>query len=139
MELTGKCIAVLPMRSGVSQRNGNPWASQEYVIEVPGQYPKRMVFNVFGEDRIKQYNIQLGYTYKVEFDIDASEYQGKWYTKIKAYSVVALTQPAVSAAAQQPATPPVQYAASVSQPQPTQPALFPPEQPAHNDSDDLPF
>ena len=36
MELTGKIIAVLPANSGVSARTGNPWMSQEYVIEVPG-------------------------------------------------------------------------------------------------------
>ena len=135
MELTGTIIAILPARSGISQNTGNAWMTQQYVLEIPGQYPRHMVFEVFGEDRIRQFNIQLQGKYNVSFDIDASEYQGKWYNKIKAYSVVALTQPA----AQQPATPPVQYAASVSQPQPTQPALFPPEKTAQNDSDDLPF
>ena len=56
MELTGKIIAVLPANSGVSNRTGNPWMSQEFVIEVPGQYPRKCVFRVFGEDRIKQFN-----------------------------------------------------------------------------------
>jgi len=54
MDLTGTIIAVLPAQSGVSARTGNPWMSQEYVIEVPGMYPKRMCFRIFGEDRIKQ-------------------------------------------------------------------------------------
>ena len=60
MDLTGKIIAVLPANSGVSSRTGNPWMSQEFVIEVPGQYPRKCVFRVFGEDRIKQFNIQMG-------------------------------------------------------------------------------
>ena len=47
MELTGKIIAVLPANSGVSNRTGNPWMSQEFVIEVPGQYPRKCVFRVF--------------------------------------------------------------------------------------------
>ena len=34
MELTGKIIAVLPAAQGVSQRTGNPWMSQEYVIDI---------------------------------------------------------------------------------------------------------
>ena len=46
MELTGKIIAVLPANSGVSNRTGNPWMSQEYVIEVPGQYPRKCVFRI---------------------------------------------------------------------------------------------
>ena len=60
MDLTGKVIAIMQPRSGVSQRTGNQWMTQEYVIEVPGQYPKKMLFNIFGEDRIKQFNIQMG-------------------------------------------------------------------------------
>ena len=139
MDIQGTIIAILPAHSGVSQKTGNAWMTQQYVLEIPGQYPRRMVFEVFGEDRIRQFNIQPRGQYNVSFDIDASEYQGKWYNKIKAYSVVALTQPAASAAAQQPATTPIQHAASVSQPQPSQPPLFPPEQPAQGEPNDLPF
>ena len=71
MELSGKVIAVLPANSGVSQRTGNAWMSQEYVIEVPGQYPRKCMFRIFGEDRIKQFNIQMGEDITVSFDIDA--------------------------------------------------------------------
>ena len=44
MELTGRIIAVLPAQSGVSARTGNNWMSQDYVIEVPGQYPRKCLF-----------------------------------------------------------------------------------------------
>lgn len=87
MELTGKIIAVLPANSGVSARTGNPWMSQEYVIEVPGQYPKKCVFRIFGEDRIKQFNIQQGEELTVRFDIDAHEYQGRYFNQIRAFNV----------------------------------------------------
>ena len=69
MDLTGRIIAVLPAQSGVSNRTGNPWMSQDYVIEVPGQYPKRCVFRIFGEDRIKQFNVQMNEDVTVQFDI----------------------------------------------------------------------
>jgi hypothetical protein len=88
MELTGKVIAVLPLQSGVSQRTGNPWAKQDYVIEIPGQFPRRVAFEVFGEDKIRHFNIQMGEEITVSFDINASEYQGKWYNKISAWQVV---------------------------------------------------
>ena len=88
MELTGKIIAVLQANSGVSNRTGNPWMSQEYVIEVPGQYPRKCVFRIFGEDRIKQFNIQQGEDITVQFDIDAHEYNGRWFNDIRAYNVV---------------------------------------------------
>ena len=41
MEITGKIIAVLPANSGVSARTGNPWMSQEYVMETHEQFPRK--------------------------------------------------------------------------------------------------
>ena len=87
MELTGKLIAAMPTQSGVSQRSGNPWMSREYVIEIPGQYPKKMCFKVFGEDRLKQFNLRKDETVTVQFDIDAHEYNGRWFDEIQAYNV----------------------------------------------------
>ncbi len=127
MELTGKVIAVMPANSGVSARTGNPWMSQEYVIEVPGQYPRKCVFRIFGEDRIKQFNIQQGEDLTVSFDIDAHEYNGRWFNEIRAYNV---SRTPVGAPMAAPAMPAGQGAVSP----------FPPAQePAAGSSDDLPF
>ena len=52
MEITGKIIAVLPERGGVSQRTGSEWKVQEYVLETQEQYPRKMCFDVFGADKI---------------------------------------------------------------------------------------
>ena len=135
MELTGRIIAVMEPRSGVSARTGNAWMTQEYVIEVPGQYPKRCVFNLFGEDRIKQFNIQNGEDITIQFDIDAREYQGRWFNDIRAYNVIRGQQPVAAA----PVGAPV---ASPFPPQPnaaTEP--FPPAQEPSSEgsADDLPF
>lgn len=88
MELTGKIIVIQEAKSGTSSKTGNPWMMQEYVIEVPGQYPRHCAFTVFGEDRIKQLNIQMGEDLTVQFDIDAREYNGKWYNDFRAYNVI---------------------------------------------------
>lgn len=130
MELTGKIIAVMEPRSGVSTRTGNAWMTQEYVIEIPGQYPKKCLFNIFGEDRIKQFNIQMGEEVTISFDIDAREYNGRWYNDIRAYNVQRGVAPAPVAGA------PVQGAA----PQAPAESPFPPAEPASEGSaDDLPF
>ena len=105
MDITGKIIAVLPLRSGVSQSTGNPWASQEYVIEVPGQYPKKCVFRVFGEERIKSFAIEAGQDVTVSFDIDAHEYNGRWYNEVSCYNLVHRTP---KDGEQQPQQPPQQ-------------------------------
>ena len=87
MEITGKIIAVLPANSGTSARTGNHWMSQTYVIETQGQYPKKLAFDVFGEERIKQFNIKQGEELTVRFDIDAHEYQGRYFNQIRAFNV----------------------------------------------------
>ena len=86
MEVTGKLIAAMPTQSGVSQRSGNTWMSREYVIEIPGQYPKKMCFKVFGEDKLKQFNLRKDETVTVQFDIDAHEYKERWFNEIQAYN-----------------------------------------------------
>ena len=131
MDITGNIIAVLPLQSGTSQRSGNTWMSQEYVIEVPGSYPKRCVFRIFGEERIKQYNLHQGeQNITVQFDIDAHEYNGRWFNEVRAYNVI---RPYVQQPAQNP----------FPQGQPVQQAPFPPQQPAQpaatQGNDDHPF
>lgn len=86
MELAGKVIVVLEPRGGVS-KNGNEWKVQEYVIETHDQYPRRMCFDVFGADKIQQFNIQVGEELNVFFDIDAREWQGRWFNSIRAWKV----------------------------------------------------
>ena len=87
MEITGKIIAVLEARGGVSKTTGNTWKTQDYVIETHEQFPHRMCFNVFGEDKIAQMNIQVGDELTVYFDVNAREYQGRWYNSIRAWNV----------------------------------------------------
>jgi hypothetical protein len=129
MDLTGTIIAVMPAQSGVSQRSGNPWMSQEYVLEVPAQYPKRMVFRIFGEDRIKQFNLQQGeQQVTIQFDIDAHEYNGRWFNEVRAYNV--LRSVGQQPNQQQP------YGQQPAQAQPA-PAPFPPQQ--EQKQDGLPF
>jgi hypothetical protein len=136
MDLTGKIIAVLEPRGGVSNRTGNSWKSQDFVIEVPGQYPKRCVFTVFGEDRLNQFNIQMGEELTVSFDIDAHEYNGRWFNDIRAYSVVrGGAVPAVGAPVASP-FPPQQPMGGADANSPFPPA----QEPAGEGStDDLPF
>ena len=106
MEIQGKVIAVLPERSGISQRG--EWRSQTYVIETQEQYPKKMAFDVFGGDRIVNFGIHLGEVINVSFDIDAHEYQGRYFNQIRAWNVTKVSQQAAaqaSAGVAQPAAP----------------------------------
>lgn len=146
MELQGKIIVVLPERSGVSQRG--EWKAQTYVMETHDQYPKQMAFDVFGADRIAQFNIKLGDEVSVSFDITAHEYQGRWYNSVRAWNVVHIDPAAVQASAYGmqpggampfPPQSPASYGAAPAQPA-TQPSAPVSPAPSQEDSaDDLPF
>lgn len=87
-ELTGKVIAMLPLASGVSDRTGNSWASQEYVVEEQNvRYPQRVCFKVFGSDKIQQFALQLGEIVTVKLELGAREYKDKWYNEINCWGV----------------------------------------------------
>lgn len=129
MELQGKVIAVLPARSGVSARG--EWKSQSFVIETHDSFPRKMVFDVFGEERLTRFNIQLGQEVNVSFDIDAHEYNGRWFNNIHAFDVRLVDPNTVSAA-------PTAQAAPAAPQQPAN-APFPPQPEQSNSDDDLPF
>ncbi|MBR4651005.1 MAG: DUF3127 domain-containing protein [Prevotella sp.] len=108
MELQGKIIAALPERSGTSARGD--WKVQEFVLEtLDAQYPRKMVFDVFGAERLQRFNIQVGQTVNVAFDIDAREYNGRWYNSVRAFDVrqVDPSQPAPSVPEAAPVSAPV--------------------------------
>lgn len=84
MEIKGRIIAALPPRGGVSQK-GTQWQVQEYVIEeTDARYPKKIAFEVFGEN-IQKFNIQNGQEYTISFDIDARQWQDRWFNSIRAW------------------------------------------------------
>ena len=87
MEATGKIIAEFNERGGVSNRTGNEWKAKSYVLEVPGDFPRKLVFDVFGVDRLQAFNIQIGELLTVHFDIDAHEYNGRWFNDVRAFRV----------------------------------------------------
>ena len=136
MEISGKIIVALEPRSGQSARTGNNWVVQSYVVETHEQYPKRCVFDIFGEDRIKEANIKVGDEVTVSFDIDAREYQGRWFNSVRAWRVQHVVEGAgVPDAMAGAAVPPVAAAsaAPVATEAPAAPA-------ASNETvDDLPF
>lgn len=130
MELVGRIVQILPLRTGTSKA-GNPWKVQEYILEILGtQYPRKVCFELFG-DNVDKFPMQIGQDVTVSIDIESREFNGRWYTSIRAWNVVqGVAAPGVVAPA----------AASYAAPQPpTQPAA--PAQPAApvSAADDLPF
>lgn len=89
MEISGKIIEVLPLKSGTSSKG--EWQSQQYVLETIEQWPKRFLFDVFGADKIKSFAIEKGNEVTISFETDAREHNGNWYGSNRAWKVVKKT------------------------------------------------
>ena len=85
MDLSGKVISQLAEVSG-SSKSGNAWRKQEYIVETGGQYPKKVCFNIWGA-KIAQFNIQNGEFINIGVDLESREYNGRWYTDVRAWKV----------------------------------------------------
>lgn len=90
MELTGILVKKVGEREGVSQRNGQPWKTAEFLVEVPGQYPRHVNFSVRDGQvgRIARFESLIGKTVTVSFDIDAHEWEGRWFNELGAWGIV---------------------------------------------------
>ena len=140
MDIVGKIIQVLPLQSGTSSRTGNAWQLQSYVLETQEQYPRKVCFEIFGEERIKNNLCNIDDLVTVSFDIESREFNGRWYTSIRAWRVqqgdMTSAQPAT--AAPQPAAAPAAPQAATAQPAPAaNTQVF--DASADDESGDLPF
>ncbi|TCD46834.1 DUF3127 domain-containing protein [Chlorobium sp. N1] len=84
MELTAKLVSVLPEQTG-NGKNG-VWRKQDIVVETEGKYPKKVCVSIWG-DKVERSVLQQGAQLKISFDIESREFNGRWYTDVKAWKV----------------------------------------------------
>ena len=84
MELIAKLVQLLPLQTG--QGKNGPWKKQDIILETDGTYPKKVCVSIWG-DKIDAGQLQVGNKLKVQFDVESREYNGRWYTDVKAWKV----------------------------------------------------
>jgi len=84
MELTGTVIDILTEVTG--QGKNGLWRKQEFILEMPSQYPKKVCISVWG-DRIDQFALQKGEPVTASVDVESREYNGRWFTEVRAWKV----------------------------------------------------
>lgn len=140
MEITGILVKQTSIKEGVSKQNGNPWKIAEYLIEVPGQYTRHINFRVSDGTvgRVSRFDSLIGKMVTVSFDIDAHEYEGRWFNELNAWGIVEYitqdTRQANIAAAQAP-----NGGQANNNPHPQQNAPTGAQNAQGGEADDLPF
>ena len=129
MDLEGFIYKVMEPNSGISQKTGNPWMSQEFVFGYlwyqNQTQPSYMVARIFGEDNIRKFDLHVNEECTIRFSIQAHESNGRWFNEVRVISVTKkhAAQPVQQ---EQPA------ALQAAQPVSSESAPLPP-------NDDLPF
>ena len=133
IQLVGTITNILPPVSGTSAKG--EWVRQEFILSVENeQYPRSVCFQIFGKDRIDEAALQLNERVRVHLDINANEYNGKFYNTINCWKVDRNNQQNVQGNPvyypNQPVTPPANPTSAPSPQSASQP---------NPDDDDLPF
>ena len=84
MQLTAKLVQLLPLQTGTG-KNGQ-WKKQDIIVETDATYPKKICVSVWG-DKIDTGSLQPGNMLKIDFDVESREFNGRWYTDVKAWKI----------------------------------------------------
>jgi hypothetical protein len=85
MDITGKVIQVLPLTAGIGKANGKEWTRQDFIIETDEKYPKKVCITAMNE--VANRVFVVGETIKCHLNIESKEFNGKWYSEIKAWKI----------------------------------------------------
>ena len=133
LELTGTIVQMLPYEGGTSKA-GKEWRKVVFILETQDQYPRKVAISLLN-DNIDKYAIQVGMVVTANIEIESREWNGKWYTEVKAWQITnPQGQPVATHVATHVATSPqpvATYAHPVATPAPA------PAQPQA--AEDLPF
>lgn len=159
MEIRGRIIQALTPQSGTSA-SGRAWKKQEFVLETFDQYPRKVVFTIFG-DKVDQMApsfqnfMSNGTDVTISFDLESRAFMGRdgverWSTEVRPWKIVesaTLQVPGYDAQMAAPGFAPQPQAAPAFAPQAApvfaspEPAVpqFPASEPAAAGTEDLPF
>lgn len=87
MDIIGKVIQILPLQEGTSSRTGNPWAIKTFILETLENYPRKVAIEIFGSQRIQDNPCEVDQVVTVSFDLESREFNGRWYTSVRAWRV----------------------------------------------------
>jgi hypothetical protein len=88
MEIAGTVVSLLPLQTG--QGKNGVWKKQEFILETPGQYPKKVCLSLWGE-KVDEIKLSIGEKITASINLESREYNGRWYTEARAWKVARQT------------------------------------------------
>lgn len=86
LNISGIVLNILPLQTGTSKA-GNQWKKQDFILETGEQYPRKVCVCLFG-DNVDKFPLAVGQSVTASVDIESREFNGRWYTDVRAWNVV---------------------------------------------------
>ena len=87
IKIVGTIEKLMPISKGVSS-TGREWVKQDIVMSMAnGQFVKHFTAAVMGQERIDNFKLRVGDNIVAYLDVDAKEYNGRWYNSINIWKV----------------------------------------------------
>lgn len=86
LDITGKIVLKLNKTEGISKA-GKPWSKQEFVIETQETYPRKVMISTMNEKVSELERFNVGDTITASLNIESREYNGRWYTDVRAWKL----------------------------------------------------
>ncbi len=140
LEIEGRIARKLPVQTGTSARG--TWSKQEFIFEYQeGNFPTQICMNVWGDEKVRDFEkYQVGDKVKISFNLSSREYNGRWYTDVRAWRIEPAGAPSYDAQAPYAPAPAAPYAAPPQTAAPVQSAPLPSMDDLSSPvEDDLPF
>jgi hypothetical protein len=84
MQLKMKLLEILPLQTGKG-KNGD-WKKQDIIVETQEKFPKKVCVSIWG-DKLEGVVLKPQGLYEISFDIESREFNGRWYTDVKAWKI----------------------------------------------------
>lgn len=94
LKVSGKITKVLPPQNGTT-KSGTQWTKMTFVIDNGDQYNSTFAFEIWKDEKVRAFNEHhnIGDFVVVDFNVDCSYFNGKFYTNLKAWKVEKSDEP----------------------------------------------
>ena len=131
MDFEATVWRVLPVVTGTNARG--EWKKQEVIFELPGEFNRKVCVGFWGDKVQESEKMHEGEMIALSCNVESREYNGRWYTDVRAWRISRKTSDAAPSAT-------VPAAAAQSTDLPPMDSFKEPAAPASAaDTDDLPF
>ena len=105
LELEGRIARKLNVQTGTSARGA--WSKQEFIFEYQeGNFPSQICMNVWGDDKVRELDkYQVGDRVRISFNLSSREFNGRWYTDVRAWRIEPAGQQQMPQPSQAPSAP----------------------------------